>query len=752
MTPKILLAQKLQFELGDRVKVYAEKTFSKQQGQFFEAIGDVVIINDQNTLYGEAASLDVNKGEFKVEGNVRFVTESLSLWGSYLDYSIKEKTVTVKNARMETDSFTVVASEVKRVGENKYQATDAEFSTCVDCPESWSIYGESLELTMGEYAVIRNGLIRIKGVEIFYIPYIVFPIKSKRQSGLLFPILASRVAEGFLLGVPYFWAISQDKDMTVTPTYWAKRGFGGDIQYRQAFSDKSWLETEGKFINDNFYDSQGHTKLRMLAEAETRIQLSENFSFYARGTKANDLDFLSDFSYDTDQKVIGSSLGVNAFLEWKNQIFTTSLEGGDRRNLLVNDPFDSDKSFVQIQPRLITQVKQTTLWSRDSSFFSKASFGGWFDYAKFQQKEYDEATAIRNTDRINIKPFFETYLWSGRYAQLKTRYTWDAQFYQFEENQESFNKYAGITTTELSWGLNRKYGRAYRERRLIEDIDKKKEELHNKKLIGDLPNWDDTFFDNDKLVSHSAYRHFQDIRLKHYYIIGEHESGNTNFNSQIRAANGWFDYDDAIRREEYLLGNNDTRIQLAPSNTLELQWNHTLFEDAPVDDLGEEVSSRRVAYLNVSQGIDLSEGSSDLSQKLERLAVQAGYFVNNWSIGLSEYYFYDSGDHLLTASLTKRSSFFDLITSYNYNSLNAQTYTVGARLRALSFLHFGYYNQFDINAGQSVRSVYDLDYIPSNRCWKLNLNFQKTLAADRIAFNLVLNFGDGRFNDPKVGF
>ena len=745
-------SQKLQFELGNRVKVFAEKTFSKDQGQFFEAIGDVVIINEQNTLYGEAASLNMKTGKFQVEGNVRFVTEALSLWGSYLEYDIKTKTVRIMNARMETDSFSVVASEVKKIGENKYLAKDAEFTTCIDCPESWAVYGEDLEMTIDEYAVVRNGLIRINGVEIFYIPYIVFPIKSKRQSGLLYPILASRVSEGVLLGIPYYWAVDQDKDLTITPTFWASRGFGGNFQYRQAMSDRSWFETDNKLIDDDLYDSQGHTDIRMLAEVESRLQLSEDISFFGRWTQANDLDFLSDFSYDTDRKVMGSSLGVDGFLEWKNSFFTSSVRGTDRRNLLVDDPFESDQSYVQIQPQLRTQIKRQVLWSRDSKLLSQASFGGWFDYSQYRQKELDESTAIRNTDRINIKPFLETYLWSSRYFQFKSRYTWDAQFYQFENNQESFDKYAGVLETELFWGLNKKYGRAYRERILIDDIEEKKKELKNKKLIGDLPNWDDSFFDNDRLVSHSAYRHVQDIRLKHYYIAGEHESGNTTFFNQVRSAEGWFDYDDALRREEYLLGSNDTRIQLAPSNTLELQWNHILFQDNPVDDLGEEVTSRRIAYLNISQGIDLDESSDDISEKLERLSVQAGFSVGGWGFGLSEYYFYDSGDHLLTASLVKRSDLFDITASYNYNSLSAQTYIIGTRLRALSFLHLGYYNQFDINAQQSVNSIYDLDYLPSNKCWKLNLNFQKTLVAERIAFNLILNFGDGRFNQPKVGF
>lgn len=752
MASQQLLASDPKFQLGDRVKVFAEKTFTKNKGQFFEAIGDVVIISDQNTLYGEAASLDLEKGYFSLTGNVRFVSEEMTMWGSRLEYDFKKKTVKMDNVRMETTEFSVVASHVEKLNDTDYVAMDAEFTTCKDCTESWSLYGNKLKMTIGEYVVVKHGLIRIKGVEVFYLPYIVFPIKDKRQSGVLFPQLASRVSEGVSLGIPYFWAIDQDKDLTITPTFWAKRGYGGEVEYRQAFSDKSWLQMSGRFIKDRLYQSGTHDDWRSYGEIESRIKLTDNLSFLGHWSEAHDLDFLSDFSYYTDHKILGSDLGGEGVLEYRGSWGSISLEAHKKRNLLVDDPYEFDQSYVQVLPQVTLEATPYYLWQKQRRFLPAARLGGFASFNQFKQGRFDESQNIRNTHRLSLKPYIDTDLWVGNYLKLKNRYTWDSQFYSFENNQKSFKKYAGVMTTELSWGVSKKFGQAYKERRLIEDVIVKKKIQKNQETIGILPRWDNQYFSEDELISHSSYRHIQNFKIKHYYLAGQSEKGNGRFLQQISRSEGWFDYDDALREEEYLLGKNDTRTQLSPKNTLELQWNHLLYQNSPIDDLGEKQAVSRIGFLNISQGVNLAKNSADTSQKLERLAVNLGASLNGWSVGASEYYFYTSGDHLLNFSLSKVGTYFDLRGSYHYNSLGSQTYAIGSRFRPFSFLHFGYYNQFDFNAKRSVRSIVEVDFLPRNNCWKLGVSFQKTLVAKRFAFNFVFNFGDGNFHKSKRSF
>src|SRR5690606_35133690 len=131
----------------------------------------------------------------------------------------------IKNARILTSDFNLVANQLVRINENEYLAQEAEFTTCKDCAESWSVYGKEIRMKVGEYVQIKHGLAKIKGINVLYLPYILLPILTKRKTGLLFPNISTRIGEGLAFEQPVFVAIDDHKDMTLSPTFWAKRGY-----------------------------------------------------------------------------------------------------------------------------------------------------------------------------------------------------------------------------------------------------------------------------------------------------------------------------------------------------------------------------------------------------------------------------------------------------------------------------------------------------------------------------------------------
>ena len=87
-----------------------------------------------------------------------------------------------------------------------------------------------------------------------YFPYLIFPIKQKRETGVLFPYLGFSSSEGFKYRQPFFWVIDDYKDMTLTPSTFGDRGLGGDIQYRQNIKEKTWFELNSLQLNDRIYE------------------------------------------------------------------------------------------------------------------------------------------------------------------------------------------------------------------------------------------------------------------------------------------------------------------------------------------------------------------------------------------------------------------------------------------------------------------------------------------------------------------
>src|SRR5690606_18891537 len=114
--------------------------------------------------------------QVKVEGNVRVVTKDFTLYGSHVEYNLESGRANIKNARILAMDFNIVANQLVRVDQNTYVAHEAEFTTCKDCTESWSIYGKEIRVDVGEWVRIKHGLAKIKGVDVLYIPYFVLPI------------------------------------------------------------------------------------------------------------------------------------------------------------------------------------------------------------------------------------------------------------------------------------------------------------------------------------------------------------------------------------------------------------------------------------------------------------------------------------------------------------------------------------------------------------------------------------------------
>ncbi|UIJ70293.1 LPS-assembly protein LptD [Aurantimonas sp. HBX-1] len=104
------------------------------------------------------------------------------------------------------------------------------------------------------------------GAPIAYLPYFQSPDPTvKRKSGFLPPSFRSSEELGYGLRVPYFFAIADDKDVTVAGTYYTKQGFLGEVEYRQAVENGYFtLQAAGivqqdpdAFSGDNIYGTDG---------------------------------------------------------------------------------------------------------------------------------------------------------------------------------------------------------------------------------------------------------------------------------------------------------------------------------------------------------------------------------------------------------------------------------------------------------------------------------------------------------------
>ncbi|WP_408096756.1 LPS-assembly protein LptD [Peredibacter sp. HCB2-198] len=772
-----------QFQLGDKLSIFSDKAYRKNQGRYFEAVGNVVIISQKDTVYGELASLNQEDMMVKIEGNVRVITQMMTLYGSRVDYNITTGAAHIKNARILTSDFNLVANELIRVSEDEYVAKEAEFTTCKDCAESWSIYGKNIRLKVGKYVQINHGLYKIKGVNVLYIPYIVLPILTKRKTGLLVPRVSSRTGEGLSFEQPVFWAIDDHKDATISPTFWAKRGYGGDLQYRQRFSEMSWAEFNTRLVNDTIYQpgesnkgESGETFFRYFGEFESHQFWSPDLNSHVRYTGLRDLDMVRDNPQFTDLRTISSDFGLNGFLNWRQEMFSLGAEADYLRNELFDDPVVFDRSYVQTMPRLSFNTTPYSVLQSRTPLFQHIAVGADGSFSRFRQVHENEADFLRNADRLSVQPYVMWHLLNWGPVSLKTRYTFDQQAYRFDDpTQDHAGKNAGLMKTEIGFSMDRIFGLAYEEKVPLKYVSEEqlkklrerreqglspiqKTEKKNR-LVGDLPEFEPAYTKDYLVQSRSSYRHSQEFKFVHHFITSQNEYGNKKFISDIKTnQSAFFDYEDSLRSQEYLFGASATRTLVPPENTLEFQWNNSLTRKSPknfnyLDDdkyLRDNFSYTKIGHFNVSQGYLLNEqDAEDFRQKLTRLAILTGYTGARWNVNLSEYYFHYENQNIFNLNLTRRFEYLNIFANYNYNSFastNLNTLNFGGQIRPTDTLGLAMVKDIDLEAKKDIRTVYSLDIMPHNNCWILNLNYRESLVDNRYSFNIIFNFGDDNFD------
>jgi LPS-assembly protein len=723
-----------------------------------------------------------------IEGNVRIITKDMTLYGSHVDYNIATGSAHIKNARILTSDFNLVSTQLTRINEDEYLAEEAEFTTCKDCAESWSVYGKVIKLNVGKTVQIRHGLFKVKGVDVIYLPYLIIPILTKRETGLLVPRLSSRASEGLSFEQPFFWAIDESKDLTVSPTFWAKRGYGGDLQYRQRFNDMSWFEGNFRGVNDTIYlpgqsnvGESGTSYFRYFTELESHQHWSPDLTSHVRFTGTRDLDFVRDYPMYTDPKLVGSDFGLESFINFRQELYSTSGEFSYRRNQLTPDPVLFDRSYVQTVPRLTFNTVPHSLVQTKIPFFQHIAVGTDGSFARFRQVDPDETTRLRNADRVSVQPYLMWHFLTWGPVSLKSRYTFDQQAYQFtEDNQPKAGKNAGIMKTEISFTMDKVFGLAYEEKIPLknvseEDLKRLRESKEQglaplqtdektSRLVGDLPEFETSLAKDNIIQVRNSYRHSQEFKFIHHFIASENNYGNKLWNQQINTNNsskdlqaGIFDYEDAIRSKEYLYGSTISRTLIQPENTVEFQWNNTLVRKSPKnfsfleDDkyLRDNFSYTRIGWFNISQGYLVNNREAeDLREKLTRLLVEAGYVGNGWNVGLSEYYFHYPNNNILNFNFTKRFEYVNLLSNYNYNSFGTpqlHTLSLGGQVRPIDILGVAVVRDMDLQANRTIRTLYSVDIMPHNNCYIFSLGYRKTYY-EQYTFNIMFNFGDDNFD------
>jgi LPS-assembly protein len=202
--------------------------------------GGMILMAKQITYYHKA-DLVVATGEVTMlqpTGDVYFAERA------ELKDAMKRAVIHDFKARL-ADKSVLVAREAIKVNSNVTALKNASYTPCNLCANTapfWQMNAQSAVVdNIDERVTYRGAFMEMWGVPMFYTPYLSHPTPdASGRSGFLTPSYGTNPYFGGLVKVPYYWRISEDKDVVVTP--WITTSEGPVLQ-----GDYSQLTDGGKY-------------------------------------------------------------------------------------------------------------------------------------------------------------------------------------------------------------------------------------------------------------------------------------------------------------------------------------------------------------------------------------------------------------------------------------------------------------------------------------------------------------------------
>lgn len=345
------------------ILINAANMLRDNEKQTAELEGNVQIVFQGQHIRADKARVYFRSRKVELYGNVEIMDAKNTIVGErvFLDY--ETNTGVIFEGFVQSGAVMFSGSVLQKTADSEYLVSSADYTACVNCPAAWSFSGTTVRAELGGYAYIKNAILKFGPVPVFWFPYLVVPLKSDRQSGVLTPTFESSDSGGIALSLPYFWAVSESSDVTVEVKDYSKRGTKllGEYRYVLDENSRGFLNVgsiyDRVFADDprvNHYrsvDQKNQTIARWYARYEHYQVMPDEGVARAQVNLASDLQYAKDFPIETLNH--GDAAMENRVSYTKNtrdQHF--SVDTDYYVNLLQGDPLGGNDDAVHRIPEL----------------------------------------------------------------------------------------------------------------------------------------------------------------------------------------------------------------------------------------------------------------------------------------------------------------------------------------------------------------------------------------------------------------
>ena len=216
--------------------------------------GNVRVQQGYRFVTADEVQIDRQNETAVASGQVTLREPGIVLTGAKIRYdSISERAdLTDAQYVLHTRQLSGTAQALTRQANGDIDITEGAMTFCAPDDPSWVLQASEITIDpdRGE-GQAWGAKLRVAGVPVFYLPWVRFPVDSRRKTGLLFPDLGSDSRGGIDMTQPIYFNLAPNYDALYRPRHIEERGLLHQAQGRWLSESIGYWEASGGWIGDD---------------------------------------------------------------------------------------------------------------------------------------------------------------------------------------------------------------------------------------------------------------------------------------------------------------------------------------------------------------------------------------------------------------------------------------------------------------------------------------------------------------------
>lgn len=216
--------------------------------------GNVRVQQGYRFVTADEVQIDRQNETAVASGQVTLREPGIVLTGAKIRYdSISERAdLTDAQYVLHTRQLSGTAQALTRQATGDIDITEGAMTFCAPDDPSWVLQASEITIDpdRGE-GQAWGAKLRVAGVPVFYLPWVRFPVDSRRKTGLLFPDLGSDSRGGIDMTQPIYFNLAPNYDALYRPRHIEERGLLHQAQGRWLSESIGYWEAAGGWIGDD---------------------------------------------------------------------------------------------------------------------------------------------------------------------------------------------------------------------------------------------------------------------------------------------------------------------------------------------------------------------------------------------------------------------------------------------------------------------------------------------------------------------